>query len=161
MEADRSLADNLPSLEPGQFLLLTSESEGRKVTTMNARRLLTSHGPPIPSKELDSLTLEEQRLWANSMTTKGSNDSIKISNKIRDSVIRKSPKANKKEYQDPPVLNGFTHLADNTDPLHVLRSMTNLITAATLVLCTVTLGGLERNGAISELIFAITCSISS
>jgi hypothetical protein len=101
MEADRSLADNLPSLEPGQFLLLTSESEGRKVTTMNARRLLTSHGPPIPSKELDSLTLEEQRLWANSMTTKGSNDSIKISNKIRDSVIRKSPKANKKRISGP------------------------------------------------------------
>ena len=160
MEADRSLADNLPSLEPGQFLLLTSESEGRKVTTMNARRLLTSHGPPIPSKELGSLTSEEQRLWANSMTTKGSSDSIKISNKIRESAIRKSPKANKKEYQDPPVLNGFTHLADNTDPLHVLMSSTNLITAVTLILCSLKLGGLERNGAISELTFIITSLIS-
>ncbi|MBT6870626.1 MAG: hypothetical protein HOA66_04125 [Candidatus Marinimicrobia bacterium] len=94
------------------------------------------------------------------MTTRGSDNSIKISNKIRDSAIRKSPKANKKEYQDPTVLNGFTHLADNTDPLHVLMSSTNLITAVTLILCTLKLGGLERNGAISELTFIITSLIS-
>ena len=160
MDKDRSLAEDLSSLESGQFILLASGSEEGEVKKMNARRLLTNHGTPIPSQDLASLTSEEQRLWANSISTKGSDIPIKISNKIRDSVIRKSPKANKKEYQDPPVLNGFTHLADNTDPLHVLRSVTNLITAATLVLCTLKLGGLERNGAISELTFIITSLIS-
>ena len=34
------------------------------------------------------------------------------------------------EYHDSPVLNGFTHLADSTDPLHIMMSLTNLITAA-------------------------------
>ena len=64
------------------------------------------------------------------------------------------------EYQDSPVLNGFTHLADSTDPLHILMSLTNLITAATLVLCTLVLGNLDKNETISQLPLLITLSIS-
>ena len=64
------------------------------------------------------------------------------------------------EYQDSPVLNGFTHLADSTDPLHILMSLTNLITAATLVLCTLVLGNLDKNETISQFPLLITLSIS-
>ena len=64
------------------------------------------------------------------------------------------------EYQDSPVLNGFTHLADSTDPLHILMSLTNLITAVTLVLCTLKLGSLDKNETISQLPLVITLSIS-
>ena len=64
------------------------------------------------------------------------------------------------EYQDSPVLNGFTHLADSTDPLHILMSLTNLITAVTLVLCTLKLGSLDKNDTISQLPLVITLSIS-
>ena len=64
------------------------------------------------------------------------------------------------EYQDSPVLNGFTHLADITDPLHILMSLTNLITAVTLVLCTLKLGSLDQNETISQLPLVITLSIS-
>ena len=64
------------------------------------------------------------------------------------------------EYQDSPVLNGFTHLADITDPLHILMSLTNLITAATLVLCTLVLGNLDKNETISQFPLLITLSIS-
>jgi hypothetical protein len=64
------------------------------------------------------------------------------------------------EYQDSPVLNGFTHLADITDPLHILMSLTNLITAVTLVLCTLKLGSLDKNDTISQLPLVITLSIS-
>ena len=64
------------------------------------------------------------------------------------------------EDQDPPVLNGFTHLADITDPLHILMSLTNLITAATLVLCTLILGALDKDETISQLPLLITLSIS-
>jgi len=155
MQEDRSLADNLSSLEPGQFLLLTSGLGEGRVTKMNARRLLTHHGSPIPSQELGSLTSDEQRSWAKSISSKGSKIPIRISNKIRNTAIRKSQKSNKNEYQHPPVLNGFTHLADNTDPLHVLMGLTNLITATTLVLCTFTLGNLWQNGTISQLPFII------
>ena len=64
------------------------------------------------------------------------------------------------QYQDAPVLNGFTHLADSTDPLHILMSLTNLITAATLVLCTLVLGNLDKNETISQFPLLITLSIS-
>ncbi|MDC0851428.1 hypothetical protein OAQ40_00010 [Euryarchaeota archaeon] len=64
------------------------------------------------------------------------------------------------EYQESPVLSGFTHLADSTDPLHILMSLTNLITAATLVLCTLKLGSLDQNDAISQLPLVITLSIT-
>ena len=64
------------------------------------------------------------------------------------------------EYQDSPVLDGFTHLADSTDPLHILMSLTNLITAATLVLCTLILGALDKDETISQLPLLITLSIS-
>ncbi len=64
------------------------------------------------------------------------------------------------EYQDSHVLNGFTHLADSTDPLHILMSLTNLITAATLVLCTLVLGNLDKNETISQFPLLITLSIS-
>ena len=64
------------------------------------------------------------------------------------------------EHQDSPVLNGFTHLADITDPLHILMSLTNLITAVTLVLCTLKLGSLDKNDTISQLPLVITLSIS-
>jgi len=64
------------------------------------------------------------------------------------------------EYQDYPVLNGFTHLADSTDPLHILMSLTNLITAATLVLCTLVLGSLDKNETISQFPLLVTLSIS-
>ena len=64
------------------------------------------------------------------------------------------------EYQDSPVLNGFTHLADSTDPLHILMSLTNLITAATLVMCTLVLGNLDKNETISQFPLLITLSIS-
>ena len=64
------------------------------------------------------------------------------------------------EYQDSPVLDGFTHLADSTDPLHILMSLTNLITAVTLVLCTLILGNLDKNETISQLPLLITLSIS-
>ena len=64
------------------------------------------------------------------------------------------------EYQDSPVLSGFTHLADSTDPLHILMSLTNLITAVTLVLCTLKLGSLDKNDTISQLPLVITLSIS-
>ena len=64
------------------------------------------------------------------------------------------------EYQDSPVMSGFTHLADSTDPLHILMSLTNLITAVTLVLCTLKLGSLDKNDTISQLPLVITLSIS-
>ncbi len=64
------------------------------------------------------------------------------------------------EYQDSPVLNGFTHLAVGNDPLHILMSLTNLITAATLVLCTLVLGSLDKNETISQFPLLITLSIS-
>ena len=64
------------------------------------------------------------------------------------------------EYQDSPVMSGFTHLADSTDPLHILMSLTNLITAVTLVLCTLKLGSLDKNETISQLPLVITLSIS-
>ena len=64
------------------------------------------------------------------------------------------------ENQDSPVLSGFTHLADSTDPLHILMSLTNLITAATLVLCTLKLGNLDQNDTISQLPLVITLSIT-
>jgi hypothetical protein len=64
------------------------------------------------------------------------------------------------EYRDSHVLNGFTHLADSTDPLHILMSLTNLITAATLVLCTLVLGNLDKNETISQFPLLITLSIS-
>ena len=64
------------------------------------------------------------------------------------------------QYQDAPVLNGFTHLADSTDPLHILMSLTNLITAATLVMCTLVLGNLDKNETISQFPLLITLSIS-
>ena len=64
------------------------------------------------------------------------------------------------ENQDSPVLSGFTHLADSTDPLHILMSLTNLITAATLVLCTSKLGSLDQNDTISQLPLVITLSIT-
>ena len=64
------------------------------------------------------------------------------------------------ENQDSPVLSGFTHLADSTDPLHILMSLTNLITAATLVLCTLVLGNLDKNETISQFPLLITLSIS-
>ena len=64
------------------------------------------------------------------------------------------------QYQEAPVLNGFTHLADSTDPLHILMSLTNLITAATLVLCTLVLGNLDKNETISQFPLLITLSIS-
>ena len=64
------------------------------------------------------------------------------------------------EYQESPVLSGFTHLADSTDPLHILMSLTNLITAATLVLCTLKLGNLDQNDTISQLPLVITLSIT-
>ena len=64
------------------------------------------------------------------------------------------------EYQESPVLSGFTHLADSTDPLHILMSLTNLITAATLVLCTLKLGSLDQNDTISQLPLVITLSIT-
>ena len=64
------------------------------------------------------------------------------------------------EYQESPVLSGFTHLADSTDPLHILMSLTNLITAATLVLCTSKLGSLDQNDTISQLPLVITLSIT-
>ena len=64
------------------------------------------------------------------------------------------------ENQDPPVLSGFTHLADSTDPLHILMSLTNLITAVTLVLCTLKLGSLDQNETISQLPLVITLSIT-
>ena len=64
------------------------------------------------------------------------------------------------EYQDSPVLDGFTHLADSTDPLHILMSLTNLITAATLVLCTLILGDLDKDETISQFPLLITLLIS-
>ena len=64
------------------------------------------------------------------------------------------------ENQDSPVLSGFTHLADSTDPLHILMSLTNLITAATLVLCTLKLGNLDQNDTMSQLPLVITLSIT-
>ena len=64
------------------------------------------------------------------------------------------------ESQDSPVLDGFTHLADITEPLHILMSLTNLITAVTLVLCTLILGNLDKNETISQLPLLITLSIS-
>ena len=64
------------------------------------------------------------------------------------------------ENQDSPVLSGFTHLADSTDPLHILMSLTNLITAAPLVLCTLKLGNLDQNDTISQLPLVITLSIT-
>jgi len=57
-------------------------------------------------------------------------------------------------------MSGFTHLADSTDPLHILMSLTNLITAVTLVLCTLKLGSLDKNDTISQLPLVITLSIS-
>ena len=64
------------------------------------------------------------------------------------------------ESQDSPVLDGFTHLADITDPLHILMSLTNLITAMALVLCTLLLGNLDKNETISQFPLLITLSIS-
>ena len=64
------------------------------------------------------------------------------------------------EYQESPVLDGFSHLADITDPLHILMSLTNLITAMALVLCTLLLGNLDKNETISQLPLLITLSIS-
>ena len=64
------------------------------------------------------------------------------------------------EYQESPVLDGFSHLADISDPLHILMSLTNLITAMALVLCTLILGNLDKNETISQLPLLITLSIS-
>ena len=64
------------------------------------------------------------------------------------------------EYQESPVLDGFSHLADSTDPLHILMSLTNLITAVALVSCTLILGNLDKNETISQLPLLITLSIS-
>ena len=64
------------------------------------------------------------------------------------------------EYQESPVLDGFSHLADISDPLHILMSLTNLITAMALVLCTLLLGNLDKNETISQLPLLITLSIS-
>ena len=58
------------------------------------------------------------------------------------------------------MLDGFSHLADSTDPLHILMSLTNLITAVALVSCTLILGNLDKNETISQLPLLITLSIS-
>jgi hypothetical protein len=159
IQTSRDVAPRLTTLEPGQFLVVTSGSEDGGVSKLNARRLLTNHGPPIPSHQLSALVSKATREWAGNESYIKSDDSTIISEKIRATAQGVSRNSSKINPQSPPVLSGFTHLADKSDPLHVLMGMTNLIAAATLILCTYTLGNLWQEGTLSQLPFILSAAI--
>lgn len=163
MQADKSIASRLAKLDPGQFLMVSSGSEGGGgVRRIDTRRLLTSHGKPLTSVELPELVSKASRDWAKnySETTSGPR-TAKISKKVRESARSPSMKSARTAESGTPILGGFTHVADNTDPLHVLMGISNAVTALTLLLCTYTLGNLWADGEISQLPFMISAAVSA
>ena len=162
MQSDKSIANRLAKLDPGQFLMISSGSGEGGVRRVDTRRLLTSHGKPLTSDELPELVSKASRNWAktHSASSSGSKKAT-IPKKVRDSARSPSRTGGEGAASGTPILGGFTHLPDGTDPLHVLMGITNAVTALTLLLCTYTLGNLWTEGEISQLPFAISAAVSA
>jgi len=162
MQADKSIASRLAKLDPGQFLMVSSGSEGGGVRRIDTRRLLTSHGKPLTSDELPGLVSKASRDWAKRWSSKTSGPrTAKIPKKVRESARSPSEQSGRTAESGTPILGGFTHLADNADPLHVLMGISNAVTALTLLLCTYTLGNLWADGEISQLPFMVSAAVSA
>ena len=163
MQAEKSIASRLAKLDPGQFLMISSGSEGGAgVKRIDTRRLLTSHGKPLTSDELPGLVSKASREWAKGYSESSSAPrTTKIPKKVRESARASSEQSGRTAESGTPILGGFTHLADNEDPLHVLMGISNGITALTLLLCTYALGNLWADGEISQLPFMISAAVSS
>ena len=163
MQAEKSIASRLAKLDPGQFLMISSGSEGGAgVKRIDTRRLLTSHGKPLTSDELPGLVSKASREWAKGYSESSSAPrTTKIPKKVRESARASSEQSGRTAESGTPILGGFTHLADNEDPLHVLMGISNGITALTLLLCTYALGNLWADGEISQLPFMISAAVSA
>jgi hypothetical protein len=163
MQAEKSIASRLAKLDPGQFLMVSSGSEGGGgVRRIDTRRLLTSHGKPLTSDELPELVSKATRNWARNYSDSSSGPrTAKIPKKVRESARSPSRKSGKTAESGTPILGGFTHLPDNADPLHVLMGISNAVTALTLLLCTYTLGNLWADGEISQLPFMLSAAVSA
>ena len=162
MGSDPGIADQLPTLDPGQFLMVSSGSGEGGVSRIDTRWLLTDHGDPLTAGELVNLVPKASRDWAKKFSSGSSGHARpKISQKLRESARAPSGSGLSKASTSSPILGGFTHLADKSDPLHALMGMTNLVTALTLLLCTSTLGNLWKDGELSQLPFAVSAAICS
>ena len=159
MDADQDVLNEISTFKPGEFLKISSAQEGGEVKKFNARWLLAPHGNPMTREELPALVNKATRDWARSYIETRPKK-IKISNKVRKTA--KSPsKKGSQTTSGSPILGGFTHLADDSDPMHVMMGITNAVTAATLLLCTYTLGNLWADGEISQLPFVISAAVSA
>ena len=159
MDANLDVLNEISTFKSGEFLKISSAQEGGEVKKLNARWLLAPHGKPMTKEELSALVSKESRDWARSYK-EALPKKIKVSKKAKNKA--KSPqKKTSQSTSGSPILGGFTHLADESDPMHVMMGITNAVTAATLLLCTYTLGNLWADGEISQLPFAISAAVSA
>ena len=162
MQADKSIASRLAKLDPGQFLMVSSGSEGGGgVRRIDTRRLLTSHGKPLTSDELPGLVSKASRDWAKRWSSKTSGPrKAKIPKKVRESARSPSGQSGRTSGSGTPIW-GLSMAADNADPLHVLMRISNAVTALTLLLCTYALGNLWADGEITQLWFMVSAAVSA
>jgi hypothetical protein len=162
MQSDVTISTKLAKLQPGQFLMIDRNSDDIRVKRVDTRWLLTSHGSPLTIEELPDLITKASRDWAKAYSEKSAPKRAKITKKLRESAKPKTSRASGKQASTgTPILGGFTHLADESDPLHVLMGVTHVITALTLLICTYTLGNLWAEGEISQLPFIVSAAVSA
>jgi hypothetical protein len=154
---DQSLVDQLPTLGPGQFQLVSPDVRAEPIP-LQCRWLYTDHGTPLSEEQVDELTSQELRQWARTkgrgrssrggggaaniaaLGTNGngySGDPGLVESALRINSAGGMAAAARGDVSsgafEVRLMGGLSVLRDGRDPLYLMQGITNAASAATLI----------------------------
>jgi hypothetical protein len=172
-----TLIDKMPSLDPGEFLLICNDAYGDTPVPVNFRWLYTEHSKPLDEDDIEELTSDELRAWAKQFETrkrKSRKGKKEPSSTSVDEVVAALEEANREatiafgdvqstddEQFEMDLLGGFLLLKDSRDPISVMLGLTNTLTTIVLLWssCLLALAWLDSEIQGIATMFAILVSL--
>lgn len=155
---DQSLVDQLPTLGPGQFQLVSPDVRPEPIP-LQCRWLYTDHGAPLSEEQVDEITSDELRLWAKTKGRGGrskrrgggaanaaANGTNGMGHSDEIGVVEKALRVNSgagmaaaargvvsSDAFEVRLMGGLSVLKDGRDPLYLMQGVTNAASAVTLI----------------------------
>ena len=136
--SDVGLVDELPTLSAGEFQIVCPDAS-KKPIQAKTRWLYTKHGPTLGDDEIDELTPQYLKDWAKGMETNYSASSHAPAIPLSREQMSKGLVETEMPFESH-LMGGLMLLKDPKDPLSVMLGVTNVLTAAVLLLTTYILG---------------------
>ena len=142
--SDVGLVDELPNLNAGEFQIVCPDVSKSPIQ-VKTRWLYTEHGPTLSENDVEDLTPQYLRDWANEHSATHSHSEYPPAIPLSREQISKGENESETPFESH-LMGGLMLLKDPKDPLSVMLGLTNLLTAFVLLSTTFILGNSWING---------------